>query len=326
MADVRLIRDDVVIRLLGKSRSATLTVTVEPSVDGIVAIGEKQCRLEHGMATFTEIPYGECQVVIKPEGYKTVRKSIDIRSRVESVSIRLQTMRYVVSFQIVPPDSSLSVDGQKVPLNPHGFAKVPDLEAREYSYVVRAKGYKDRLATFNPVYDRLIALDLKTLDPFFETRDKFFKKFQQVGKKGDFSVKLWTNKSNYKLGDSIVFYFRAERDCYLNLVDINSRGEISMIFPNRYHPDNFVKRGVTYRIPDKGYGFSFEVEPPAGTDRIYAIAGTRPLDIFSQDFTQQAFLTMSRSKTRGVKVKGIGVKLDQAQLNAASECVINIRR
>jgi len=65
------------------------------------------------------------------------------------------------------------------------------------------------------------------------------------------------------------------------------------------------------------------VTPPAGTERIYAIASSGPLNIFAQDFSQQDFVTMTRGKTRGIEFRGIGVRLDQATLNAATECVVH---
>jgi F0F1-type ATP synthase membrane subunit a len=64
-------------------------------------------------------------------------------------------------------------------------------------------------------------------------------------------------------------------------VDINSRGEITLLFPNQYHSEHHIQANTTYRIPDDSYGFSFQVQPPFGRDRIYAIASDGPIDIFN---------------------------------------------
>ncbi len=138
-------------------------------------------------------------------------------------------------------------------------------------------------------------------------------------------MQLWTDRTTYRVGEPIHFYFRAERDCYLNLVDINSEGEISLLFPNRFDSNNSVQGGKTYRIPGDNYGFGLEAMPPTGTDRIYAIASTRPLDIFNHDFARDAFVTMTKGTTRGIDVKGIGVRLDRAKLSAAAMSVVNIK-
>lgn len=325
MADICIIKDDTVIELLRKQSTATLTITVDPVVNGTVIVGEKRGYLEHGIITFTDIPYGECRIIIHPEGCEPIRRSIDIHSRTETLSVPLQSRVYEVSFQIIPPDATLSVNGKIASLSSQGFAKISDLKAQKYSCFVSAKGYKDHTEIFNPIEQNIVTINLQAVDPFYATKNQLFQKVQKVQNRQDFSIKLWTDKSNYKLGDSIYFYFCAEKDCYLNLVDVASNGEIRLIFPNRFQADNYVKGGVTYRIPGKNDGFTFEVEPPTGVERVYAIAGTRPINIFSFNFERDAFATFTRGNTRGINVKGIGVKLEEANLKSASECVINIQ-
>jgi len=326
MADIQLPKDSAVKSMLYKQRTATLTINIDPPVGGTVVAGGKQSYLTSGMVTFTGIPYGECQVLIQPEGYEAIHRNIDIRSNSETLGVRLESKRYEVRFQINPPDASLTVDGKKISLNPQGFANISDLEARKYTYVVGAKRHKNRLGTFNPANRQQVLINLETADPFLATGNKFFQKVQQFANRQDFSVQLWTDRATYRVGEPIHFYFRAERDCYLNLVDINSEGEISLLFPNRFDSNNSVQGGKTYRIPEDNYGFALEAMPPTGTDRIYAIASTHPLDVFDHDFARDAFVTMTRGTTRGIDVKGIGVRLDRAKLNAAAMSVVNIRR
>jgi len=61
-----------------------------------------------------------------------------------------------------------------------------------------------------------------------------------------------------------------------------------------------------------------------GKDRIYAVASTAPLDIFSGDFDQTGFMTLTRKSGSQGRVRGIGVKMEQAKLDAAQELVIRI--
>lgn len=325
MADVRLIKDDAVIALLSRVQTATLAISIDPPVSGTVAAGGKQGKLQNGLVTLTEIPYGDCPIVIQPHGYEQIRRTISIRAPAETLSIRLKMKLYEVSFQVVPPDASLVVNGKAISLNPQGFAKVSGLQAQQCSFVIKAQGFQDHLGTFYPDKKHLITLNLQAKDPFYATKNIFFQKAQTVEKERDFSVRLWTDKKIYRLGDAIYFYFRSEKDCYLNLVDIASNGEIRLIFPNRFHPDNFVQGGVIYRIPGENYNFLFEVEPPLGIERIYAVASTRPFKIFEHDFNKEAFFTLTRGEPRGKMLRSIGIKLDQAQLSSAAECIIHIR-
>lgn len=325
MADVRLIKDDTTMGLVRKKRTASLTISVDPAVSGKVLACGKQGYLENGVVTITGIPYGECQVIIQPRGYDPVRKSIPVSSPSEAFSVTLESKKYEVRFQIVPPDATLTFNGENIPLNSQGFAKVMDIKGQECSYVVKAEGHQYKTESFNPAQKQSIIINLQTKDPFYALKNKFFQKFKQVEGRQDFSMQLWTDKNTYRVGDSISFYFRAERDCYVNLVNISSSGDITQIFPNRYHTDNHVRAGIKYRIPGDNYGFDFYVTPPAGTERIYAIASSSPLNIFAQAFSRQAFVRLTRGKTKGVKVRGIGVRLDQARLNAATECVVHTR-
>jgi len=322
MADIRLIKDPTAEELANTKRTATLTVSVDPPINGNVVAAGRQGYLKDGVYTFVGIPYGECSVLIHPDGYEPIRKSIPIRSHFEIYSVKLKRKKYNVSFQIVPPDASLWVNGKKIPLNTQGFAKILDLYATEYSYVARAKGHQDEVGTFNLVQNAPLIIKLKTDDPFYSVKNKYFTKYQKINEKQSFKVQLWTDKSAYRVGDPIYFSFRTERDCYLSLVNINSRGDITQLFPNRFHSNNFVHAGIRYRIPENHYGFEFTVEPPAGKERIYAFASEKPFYIFEHDFSSQAFAGIARDKTQTIKVKEVGLKLDQVLLNAAAECVI----
>ncbi|MCD6186314.1 MAG: DUF4384 domain-containing protein [Deltaproteobacteria bacterium] len=321
-ADVRVIKDEAVMGLMGRQKTAVLTISTVPSANGNVVAGGIQRRLVNGTAVFTGIAYGECQVVIQPEGYAPIHKNVPVRSANEAVSVRLVENRYSVSFQIVPPDAKLTVDGKKIKLNSQGYAKIADLKSGICSYLAEAKAHERRLGTFNPANNQTIAINIETNDPFFALKNKFFQKYKKSRKKQDFAIQLWTDKSNYNLNDPICFSFRSEKDCYLTLVNIGPDGNITQIFPNRFYADNYIKGGVDYRILDDSYGFQFQVEGPAGTERVYAIAGTRPINIFNNDFNNQAFTSLTRGMIRDINVYQAGNRLDQVKLDAAAECVV----
>ncbi len=324
VADVRVIKDKSVMNLMGRQKTATLTISTVPQANGSVVTGGKQGRLVNGSAVFSGIAYGECRVVIQPEGYAPVHKNIIVRSANEAISVMLIEKKYSVSFQIVPPDAKFTVDGKKIKLNSQGYAKIADLKSGTCSYVAEAKGHESRLDTFNPACNQIIAINLETDDPFFALKNKFFQKYKKSSKKQDFGIKLWTDKGSYNLNDPICFSFRSEKDCYLVLVNIGSSGDITQIFPNRFHSDNRIKGGVNYRIPDESYGFQFRVECPAGTERVYAIAGTRPVNIFNNDFSRKSFTSLTRGRTRDIKVYQAGDRLDQVKLDAAAESIVYV--
>lgn len=93
------------------------------------------------------------------------------------------------------------------------------------------------------------------------------------------TVNLWFDKqcgSTYRQGEKIMINFRTNVDAYLTLYDIDTRGEVSVLFPNRHHPDNFVRGGSTYSIPTPSYSYDLIIEGPEGIEYVDAVASTDP--------------------------------------------------
>jgi len=94
----------------------------------------------------------------------------------------------------------------------------------------------------------------------------------------ELEVKLWTDKGNqnptYFVGERIYISFLATKDCYLVLYDIDSTGNVNIIFPNPYHPDNLVRKGRVYTIPGGNYGHDLFIKGPTGEEILYAVAST----------------------------------------------------
>jgi hypothetical protein len=83
-----------------------------------------------------------------------------------------------------------------------------------------------------------------------------------------------------KVGDLIRFNFRAERDCYLSLVNLGTSGKVTVLFPNRYCPSGFVRAGKVYRTETPGeMPFKIRATGPAGRELVKAIATLDSLDL-----------------------------------------------
>ncbi len=90
-------------------------------------------------------------------------------------------------------------------------------------------------------------------------------------------VDLWFDKqcgSPYYTGEKIVIYFSTDVDGYVTLYDIDTQGNVAVIFPNQHNPDNYVKGGQSYTIPNKKYTYDLVVEGPEGIEYIDAVAST----------------------------------------------------
>ena len=109
------------------------------------------------------------------------------------------------------------------------------------------------------------------------------------GVSDDGNLRLWTDAVSYRVGDTLTVSFEVKKPLYVKIIDATPDGEVTTIFPNPYQKDNFCKPGIIYRIPPVNAPFSLEVTPPAGTDRIKAIASAVP-------FSESATI-----RTRGIK-------------------------
>lgn len=127
-----------------------------------------------------------------------------------------------------------------------------------------------------------------------------------------FKIKAWVtdeNRRDFRLGENIVFGIKSERDCYVLLINLDSMGNFHIIYPNKYHHDNFVRANTTVLIPDKTMSaseFQLQFGPPAGEETVKLIATTEPLNLRNLglgDF-RDTFQTIS-GRTRAIFVKGV---------------------
>ena len=96
--------------------------------------------------------------------------------------------------------------------------------------------------------------------------------------------KIWTDKKAYRIGDEMVIRFSVREPLYVRIAVINSRGEISELFPNDLQQDNYCQPGKVYRIPPVDSGISLFVGEPVGTDRIVVLAGRKAFSMRKEDY------------------------------------------
>jgi hypothetical protein len=145
-----------------------------------------------------------------------------------------------------------------------------------------------------------------------------------------FRIRTWVTdqtRRDFKVGEQIVFGVEAERDCYLLLFNLDSQGNIHLLFPNKPHQENFLQGNTTLFIPDEAMGanFSLEFGHPVGEEKVKVIATTVSLDLRELglgDFSK-TFQTIS-GNTRFMLVKQILEQLSSRNV-AWSEDTVTIR-
>ncbi len=104
---------------------------------------------------------------------------------------------------------------------------------------------------------------------------------------GDFQIKLWTVRgegATYRDGEELVIHLFSNRDCYVKIYQVDVEQQMQLIFPNRFFPDNFVRKGRVYKIPDTRYPFRFVLGEPFGTEFVKLIASTLQFGDIEEDF------------------------------------------
>ena len=87
---------------------------------------------------------------------------------------------------------------------------------------------------------------------------------------------IWTDKTSYYVGDKLNIYFRVDRASYVYVFDIDTKGKVSLIYPNIYSNSNYVSANRTYTLPDNSK-YNFSVTGPAGVDNLVIISLPSPI-------------------------------------------------
>jgi len=88
-------------------------------------------------------------------------------------------------------------------------------------------------------------------------------------------LRAWTSAERtkeFKLGDELKFHFRTERDCYIRLIYVDSRGLLTVISPDLGDGNSFLAAGKEATFPSENANFQIIAEPPLGQDHVYVIA------------------------------------------------------
>jgi len=84
---------------------------------------------------------------------------------------------------------------------------------------------------------------------------------------------------DFGFGEEIQFNVSSSQAAFLTMMDIDSEGNLTRLFPNQWHPGNAVQGGQVYRFPPANAGFRFFARAPAGTDVVFAIATQQQLPL-----------------------------------------------
>ena len=97
-----------------------------------------------------------------------------------------------------------------------------------------------------------------------------------------FTVSLKTDSPTYMVGDLLDLEVQSTENAYIVILNWDSAGRLSILFPNAYDRRNRLRAGRAYAIPDRGSDFEFYLDRP-GVERLKVIAVSS--SNYGRDFT-----------------------------------------
>ena len=69
-------------------------------------------------------------------------------------------------------------------------------------------------------------------------------------------------------------------------LNIGTSGKITILFPNAFIQENFIRANQVYSIPGQEYPFLYKLTGPIGTEKIKVIATIKPVNLIEKDFSK----------------------------------------
>jgi hypothetical protein len=122
----------------------------------------------------------------------------------------------------------------------------------------------------------------------------------------EYKVTLHSDKPYAKVGDKAFFTVTSTKDCYLTLINISGKDEGTVIFPNKFTQDNFIRGGQSFQFPTEKDGYDFKFEDK-GTETVIALcdASGNSLPDIKADYTKDDFTPLGRTISVNKKIDNV---------------------
>ena len=138
------------------------------------------------------------------------------------------------------------------------------------------------------------------------------------------AVKLWAERTRYRIGDRVTLSFETNRDAFLTIVNVGSSGEVAILYPNRFSGGHGVKAGRTYRIPDPGDSYELELKGPPGVELVYALLTLKPVLFLATDFPSAGAVFPSTAERVSRVTRDINVAARSIPLREQARAMIEL--
>ncbi len=102
---------------------------------------------------------------------------------------------------------------------------------------------------------------------------------QRINQDRYLKAEIWTSNDDYYEGDNITISFRTNRDAYVAIYNIDTRGNVNLLYPTSPNDDGHIQGDRVYQIPGSGDQYELNVQGPVGTEYLHIVASREPLQI-----------------------------------------------
>jgi hypothetical protein len=114
-------------------------------------------------------------------------------------------------------------------------------------------------------------------------------------------VSIWTNKTQYTVGENATVYFSISAPGFVYIWDIEPDGIVRRLFPNAYDTANYFQAGV-HTLPR--YGWTLTAQPPYGSYNLQIVYSPTALPI-STSYYEAFPMTGTDPGSAGVQIMGL---------------------
>ena len=176
----------------------------------------------------------------------------------------------------------------------------------------------------NPVVtgDKALAGGGIALVPLENGNGPLWAEVQALAARGQ-PLTISASQSQYKVGEELEISVDVPMDAFLNVVNVDSKDQATVLYPNQYAGENAVKKG-TIRIPSPAMKFVLPAQEPLGPTLVVAFLTRQPvnlrdLGIEGRDARGKLTQTFTDLSTAGVR--GFGVAARKESFNAGQVTV-----
>lgn len=138
------------------------------------------------------------------------------------------------------------------------------------------------------------------------------------------TVRLWADKSKYRVGERLSLGFESNRDAFLTIVNVGTSGEVTILYPNRFSGGHGVKAGRTYRIPEATDSYELELKGPPGVELVYALLTLKPVLFLATDFSSPGAVFPSTTDRVSRVTRDINVAAKSIPLREQARALIEL--